>query len=483
MSAPPSAAPPVRPDLCVIGAGAAGLTVAAGAARLGASVVLVERGAMGGDCLNAGCVPSKALLAAARAARQVGDADRFGVRTEAPRIDFAAVMAHVHETIAALAPHDSQARFEGLGVTVLRDTARFLDAHTIAVGRHRLRPRRVVIATGSRPRVPPIEGLADGPLLTNESLFHLSERPDALVILGGGPIGCEMAQAFRRLGSAVTLVEADRLLGRDDPDLTAVVRDALRRDGVEVREGWRATRVTHANDGTVRVALTDRAEHRAEVVGSHLLVALGRAPVTDDLDLAAAGIAETPDGITVDDSLRTGNRRVYAIGDVAGGPQFTHLAAHQGGLMIRRLLFRLPARASAAVVPHVTYTDPELASVGLTEAEARARHGDGVRVLRWPFSDNDRARAERDDAGLVKVITTRRGRILGAGIAGSGAGDLLAPWTLALHKGLGVGALATVIAPYPTRGEASKRAAGAFYEPTLFSTRSRLLTRLLSRLG
>ncbi len=472
----------LRPDLCVIGAGSAGLTVAAGAARMGASVVLIERHEMGGDCLNTGCVPSKALLAAARAAQEARETERLGVRTNAPAVDFGAVMAHVHDVIAGIAPHDSQQRFESLGVTVLRHSARFLDERTVAAGPSRVRARRTVIATGSRPNVPPLPGLADAPYLTNETLFHLTELPSALVILGGGPIGCEMAQAFRRLGSAVTLIERGRLLGRDDPELAAVVRQRLAHEGVNVREGWQASRVDHA-DGTVRVVLADETGGEAAVTGSHLLVALGREPVTDGLDLAAAGIATTGHGPTVDDTLRTTNQRVYAIGDVAGGPQFTHVAGHHGALMIRRLLFRLPARASAAIVPHVTYTDPELAAIGLTEAEARRRHGDDVRVLRWPFAENDRARAERRTDGLVKVITTRRGRILGAAVVGAEAGDLLAPWILAMSQGLKVATVATMIAPYPTRSEAAKQAAGAFYTPTLYSARTRRLVRLLARFG
>ncbi|MQX35417.1 dihydrolipoyl dehydrogenase family protein [Roseospira navarrensis] len=474
---------PLRPDLCVIGAGAAGLTVAAGGAQMGASVVLIEKGEMGGDCLNVGCVPSKALLAAGAAAQAARDAGRFGVRLPEPEIDFPAVMAHMRDVIAGIAPMDSVERFEGLGVTVLHDRARFVDARTVETDDGtRIRARRFVVATGSRPAVPPIPGLETVPYLTNETVFGLTERPAHLLILGGGPIGCELAQAFRRLGTRVTLVEGGRILGRDDPDLTAVVRDRLTGEGVDLREGWRAGPVAPTDAG-VRVHLSDRAGRETAVDGSHLLVALGRQPVTDTLDLNGGHIGHTEKGITVDEGLRTSNRRVYAIGDVAGGPQFTHVAGYHGALVLKSALFRLPIKASATPIPHVTYTDPELAAVGLSEAQARERHGDGIRVLRWTFEDNDRARCERATEGFVKLVTDRRGRLLGVGIVGRHAGEVLAPWILALHKRMKAGALATMVAPYPTLSETTKRTAGSYFTPGLFSGRTQRLVRLLARLG
>jgi pyruvate/2-oxoglutarate dehydrogenase complex dihydrolipoamide dehydrogenase (E3) component len=474
----------LRPDLCVIGAGAAGLTVAAGAAQMGARVVLIEKGEMGGDCLNVGCVPSKALLAAARTAQDARGAGRFGIGLPAePDIDFGAVMAHVRGVIAGIAPMDSVARFEGLGVTVLRTRARFVDARTVETDAgHRIRPRRVVVATGSRPALPALPGLETVPFLTNETVFDLTEQPAHLVILGAGPIGCELAQAFRRLGSRVTLLARSRLLGRDDPELVAVVRDRLVAEGVDVREGWRAEAV-EGGPGDIRLSLADDHNTFGMVEGSHLLVAVGRRPVVEPLDLKAAGIAHTARGITVDDGLRTTNRRVYAIGDVTGGPLFTHVAGYQGALVLKSALFRLPVKASATPIPHVTFTDPELAAVGLSEAEARARHGDRIRVLRWPFLDNDRARCERATEGLMKVITDRRGRILGATVVGRHGGEGLAPWILALHRREKIGALATMVAPYPTLSEVTKRVAGSYYTSALFSARTRRLVRLLGRLG
>ena len=467
-------------DLCVIGAGSAGLTVAAGAAQMGARTVLIERGKMGGDCLNQGCVPSKALIAAGRVAQTVRRAGDFGVNGHEPAVDFARVHAHVHEVIAEIAPIDSQERFEGLGVTVLRTQARFTAPDCVRAGSDEVRARRFVVATGSAPVAPDIEGLADVPYLTNETIFDNRVQPAHLIVVGGGPIGMEMAQAHRRLGSRVTVLEKMAILPRDDPELVEVVRHAAVADGVELHEGADISRVEKSGNG-IAVTFRDPAvEGRIE--GSDLLVAAGRKPVVDGLDLDKAGVAFSARGIQVDRRLRTSNKRIYAIGDVIGGLQFTHLAACQAGVVLKNALFRWPARQHLQALPRVTYTSPELAQVGLTEAEARRQYRD-VRVLRWSFHENDRAQTERDTDGMVKVVTTRRGRILGAGIVGPQAGDLLHVWVLAISQGLKIGALATMIAPYPTLGEASKRAAGAFYAPSLFSDRTRRLVRLLARLG
>lgn len=444
-----------RFDIAVIGAGSGGLTVAAAAAQFGQKVVLFEKGEMGGDCLNFGCVPSKALLAAAKHAQAMRSGAGFGIAAVEPRVDFPAVMAHVRRAIAAIAPNDSQQRFEALGVTVIRAAAQFTGPATLQAAGERFTARRFVIATGSRPAVPPIPGLADVPFLTNETLFANDELPAHLLIIGGGPIGLEMAQAHRRLGARVTVIEAATPLAQDDPELAAVVLQQLRADGIEILAATSVDRVSRHEAG---IAL--EAAGRL-ITGSHLLLATGRKPNFEALGLAAAGIAVTPKGITVDGGLRTSNRRAYAIGDVAGG-RFTHEAGYQAGIVIRNALFGLPAKAQA-MIPHVTYTDPELAQAGLTEAEARAIHGDAIRVLRWPFRENDRAQAEGDVEGLVKVITTGRGRILGAGIAGPLAGELIQPWVLAIGRGLKASAMAGAVLPYPTRGEASRRAAIGFF--------------------
>lgn len=470
-------ASPLTPDLCVIGAGSGGLSVAAGAAAFGVPVVLVEKGAMGGDCLNVGCVPSKALIAAARQARALRSGVPFGVTAAEPVIDFARVLAHVREVIAAIEPNDSEARFTGLGVTVIRAAARFVDPSTVEAGGRRVKARRFVIATGSRPAVPPIEGLADVPFLTNETLFDLAALPAHLLVLGGGPIGCEMAQAFRRLGSRVTLIEQDRLLARDDPEATAVVAERLVAEGIVLDIGAPVTAARRTAHG---VALALGARH---VEGSHLLVATGRTAVVEGLGLDAGNIAYTARGITVDAGLRSPtNRRVYAVGDVAGLAQFTHAASYQAGLVIRSALFRLPVRADPAAIPHCTFTDPELAQAGLTEAEARARH-QGIEVLRVPFRDNDRAQTERATEGFLKVMTTKRGRVLGATIVGQGAGELANMWQLAVSQRLNIRAFAGVVSPYPTRAEVGKRAAYTFFMPPLTSPMVRRIIAILRRFG
>ncbi|HUF86860.1 MAG TPA: FAD-dependent oxidoreductase [Thermohalobaculum sp.] len=480
----------ITADLCVIGAGSGGLSVAAGAVQMGASVVLIERGRMGGDCLNYGCVPSKALIAAARAAQAHRASGALGVVGDEPAIDYAAVMDHVQRTIAAIAPHDSQERFEGLGVRVLRAQARFTGPAEVAAGGHTVAARRFVIATGSSPAVPPIPGLDAAPYLTNETIWENRVLPATLAVIGGGPIGVELAQAHRRLGSRVVLLEAATVLGREDPEIAAVALERLRAEGVEIREGVSIAQVSGAQVsgaqvsgevGAVRIALAD-----GEVLeATHLLVATGRRANVDDLGLDAAGVRHDAGGIAVDSGLRSvTNRRVYAVGDVAGGMQFTHLANYHAGLVVRSALFRLPVRARDGHIPRVTFTDPEIAQVGLTEAEARERHGDAVEVHRVSFADSDRALTEAAAEGLVKAVIGRRGRILGCSIVGARADELIHPWALALDAGLHIKALASYVAPYPTLGEASKRAAGGYYAARLFGNRwIRLAVRLLARLG
>ncbi len=466
-------------DLCIIGAGSGGLSVAAGAVQMGASVVLVEKHLMGGDCLNTGCVPSKALLAAAHAAETIRSGARFGVNGHEPAVDFARVHAHVHGVIAAIAPHDSVERFEGLGVTVIQAAARFTGPEEVEAGGQRIRARRFVVATGSSAAIPPVPGLADTPYLTNETVFNLTERPDHLIVLGGGPIGIEMAQAFRRLGAAVTLLERSTILPKDEPEAAEVIRAALIREGIALQERAEVMEARRAANG-VEVVLK-AAEGPRIIQGTHLLVAAGRKPGTAGLGLEAAGIAATPRGITVDAGLRSSNRRVFAIGDVAGGPQFTHIAGYHAGIVIRNALFGLPAKVDYAALPWVTYADPELAHVGLTEAEARAA-GHAVTLLSQPLSGNDRAQAERATEGLIKVVLGKGGRILGATIVAPRAGEMIGLWGLAIQRKLKIGAIAASLAPYPTMSEVSKRAAGGFYTPTLFGPRTRRVVGLIQRL-
>jgi len=473
----------IEADVCVIGAGSGGLTVAAGASQLGAKAVLFEHRRMGGDCLNYGCVPSKALLAAAKRVRSAHDNAIFGLRGPPPGVDFGAVMAHVHGVITAIEPNDSQARFEGLGVRVIRAFARFTGRDTLEAGDVRVRARRIVIATGSSPSAPPIPGLDAVPFFTNETIFENRALPRHLIVIGGGPIGIEMAQAHRLLGAEVTVLEAlPRIMPKDDPELVALLADRLRADGVRLRTGVQIRRVEGDGDGVALTIAAGTGEER--LAGSHLLVAAGRRPNLKGLDLDKAGIAlNERGGLVVDRRLRTSNRRVYAVGDAAGGPQFTHIAGYHAGIVIRNALFRLPAKVDYRALPWVTYTEPELAQVGLTEAEARESHPGDLTILRWPFHENDRAQAERSTHGVVKVVTRRNGRVLGASILGAQAGELIQPWALAIGRGLKVGAIATMIAPYPTLGEVSKRAAGSFFAPKLFSERTKRLVRLLGRLG
>jgi len=474
----------LKPDLCVVGAGSAGLSVAAIAAAFGVEVVLVERAAMGGDCLNVGCVPSKALLAAGHAAQAVRDAGRFGVTAGDPQVDFGRVRGHLRGVIAAIAPNDSVERFTAMGVRVVQAAARFTGPRTLAAGDVTIEARRFVLASGSQPAAPPIPGLAEVPFLTNETVFDLAQRPERLIVIGGGPIGVELGQAFRRLGAEVVVVEALRILPREDPEMAGVVERALLAEGVEIKLGARITRV-EGRDGRIRATLTQG--ERTEVIeGSHLLVAAGRRPVTEGLGLESAGIAFDAAGITVDRGLRTTNRHVYAIGDCAG-PQggalkFTHVANYHAGLVIRSALFRLPVKVDTAAIPRVTYTDPEIASVGLTEEEARAAQG-SIRVLRWPVAENDRAQAERRTGGHAKAIVTARGKILGCTIAAPGAGDLIVPWSLAIAKGMKAGDLAGLVFPYPTLSEVSKRASVEFLRPKTQNVWARRFIAAARRLG
>lgn len=470
----------IQADICIIGAGSGGLSVAAGAAQMGARTVLIEKGKMGGDCLNYGCVPSKALIAAAKHAHAMGSGAPFGVKVQPAEVDFARVHDHVHEVIAGIAPMDSVERFEGLGATVIQAAGRFVDGGTVEAGGKTIKARRFVIATGSSPAVPPIPGLDSVPYLTNETVFDLKEAPKHLIVVGGGPIGMELAQAHRRLGAEVTVLEGMKALAKDDPELTALVLDAIREDGIDVREGAKVTKVEKQGDGIAVSVETDKGEET--ISGSHLLLAVGRRPNLDGLDLENAGVDYERTGIKVDARLRTTNKKIFAIGDVAGGLQFTHVAGYHAGIVIRNALFRLPAKADHSSIPWATYTDPELAHVGETEEKARSKHG-RIEVLRWPLAENDRAQAERVTRGIVKVVTDTHGRVLGASIVGPHAGDLLQPWVLAKSQGLKVGAMAGMVAPYPTLGEISKRAAGSYYTPTLFSWKTKLIVRFMGLFG
>ncbi len=467
----------LKPDLCVIGAGSGGLSVAAAAAAMGVAVVLVEKGQMGGDCLNYGCVPSKALIAAAHAAETMRRAGRFGLGAVEPAVDLDGLRAHVRDVIDRIAPNDSQARFEAMGVRVIRAAGRFTSRDTLEAGGIAIKGRRFVVATGSSPAAPPIPGIELVRYLTNESVFDLERLPKRMLVLGAGPIGLELAQAFRRLGSEVVVVEAGKALGREDPELAAVVLTQLEREGVRLLQGVKVARIEPVGGG-VRLHL----DGAPPIEGDDLLVAAGRRPNVGALGLEAAGVTFDNSGVKVGPSLRTTNRRIYAVGDVAGMAQFTHAANYHAGLVLRATLFRMAVKLDPAAIPRVTYTDPEIAVAGLSEADAHERHGK-VHVLRWSFVENDRAQAERQTEGFVKVVTTPKGLILGAAIVGPRAGELIPLWQFALAKRARISDIAGLVFAYPTLAEVSKRAAVTSYAPSLGNPWLGRILRLLRRFG
>ena len=455
----------LRPDICVIGGNPGCLSVAAAAAAFGVPTVLVESRKMGGNSLKVGCAQSKALLAAAKRSEAAQSAKLFGVDVRDSRVNFSGVRRHIHSVIAAAAQADSPERFSGLGVRVIDAEAKFKDRNTVVAGDIEIRARRFVIAAGSKPALPEIPGLDTGPYLTSESIFDLRERPEHLIIIGAGPTGLELAQGFRRLGSSVTVLEAAQPLGRDDSECVDVVLAQLEREGVVIRSGVKVVDIAHA--GPTVTATIESGGAEQTITGSHLLVATGRSPSIADLDLDTAGVRHERSGIVVNRKLKTGNRRVYAIGEcIAGAPQLTQAANYHAGLVIRNALFRLPVRVNNDCIPWVTFTDPELAQIGLTEARAREQ-GIKIRVTRWPYHDNDRAQAEGTPRGHIKVLTTAKGKIVGVTIVGAQAGELIAMWVLAVARNLDLRAITDLVFPYPTLSEVGKHAAIDYLSPSL----------------
>ena len=475
----------LKPDICVIGAGSGGLVVASAAAAFGVEVVLIEKGKMGGDCLNYGCVPSKALIAAGKHAQAIRDAPKFGVsgggKNDEPKVNFRRVHDHVRGVIDTIAPMDSVERFESLGVTVIKEHARFVDKKTVVAGGVTIKARRFVVATGSGAFVPPIPGLNKIDYLTNENIFDRTSNPGHLIVIGGGPIGMEMAQVHRRLGAKVTVIEGFKALGKDDPELAAIVLDKIREDGVKIHEGAKVTSVEKTADNKVRVHM-ETEEGSEAINGDNILVATGRAVTIEGLDLDKAKIEHTRRGIKVDKTMRTSNKKVYAIGDVTGGLQFTHVAGYHAGLVIRSILFRLSAKENAHIIPWCTYTDPELAHVGHTEETARETFKN-IKILRWPYAENDRAQTEKKTTGLIKIITQKNGKIEGVSIAGTMAGEMMNIWALAISQGLKVKDITGYISPYPTMSEIGKRAATSFYAPSTKKPIVRSLVRFLRIFG
>jgi pyruvate/2-oxoglutarate dehydrogenase complex dihydrolipoamide dehydrogenase (E3) component len=464
-------------NVVVIGGGTAGLVTAAGTAGLGGRVALVEAHLMGGDCLNTGCVPSKALIASARLAQQMRDGGRLALAPTEPAFRFEDILARVRERRAHIAPVDSRERFESLGVDVFLDRAELLSPYEVRVGAQVLKARHIVIATGTRAAMPDVPGLADARPFTNETIFDaLERRPDRLVVLGGGPIGCELGQAFARLGVRVTIVQSgSQLLTREDEDAADVVRRCLEHEGVRVLTGSRIASVSRA--AVVRLVL----EGGEEIETDEILVAIGRTPTVKGLGLDAAGVAYDDRGVKVNAHLQTSRPHIYAAGDVAGGPKFTHVADHHARTVVRNILLPWPkARIDLSVLPAATYTSPELARVGLNEKEARAQ-GIAYDVWRQPLAAVDRAVVDGQEDGFLKVLTARRGdRILGATLVAEHAGDLVHEIALAMRARVGLGALSSMIHAYPSYAEMARRV-GDQYQRSRLTPRVRGLFAALYR--
>lgn len=465
-----------RFDVVVVGAGSGGLVVAAGAAGLGARVALVERNRMGGDCLNTGCVPSKALLAAAKAVQHARDARRLGLALPDPGPqDWKAVQAWVRASQARIAPHDSVERFTGLGVEVFPGGATLRSAHEVEVNGRTLWGRHVVVATGSRPTVPPVPGLAEAGFLTNETVFEVEERPASLVVMGGGPVGTELGQAFARLGTKVTIVSSTpHVCGKEDADVAGVLAARLRAEGVTILDGSTATRVARG-DGKKVVTVAAPGGVETEVAADEVLVAVGRTPNVDGLGLEAAGVSYSEKGIEIDSTCRTSVPSVWAVGDVAGGPLFTHWAGHQARVVVRNVLF--PGRASHDLenLPRTTFTEPEIAHVGLTETSARAGNVPH-RVFKVPFESVDRAVCDGDAEGyFAKVVAGPKGEILGATVVHPQAGNLLPELVLARKHGIPLGKLSATIHTYPSLSEVNRALGDAYMRTKLTpATKARL---------
>jgi pyruvate/2-oxoglutarate dehydrogenase complex dihydrolipoamide dehydrogenase (E3) component len=466
-------------DLVIVGGGSAGLTAADITIQLGARVALVEKNRIGGDCTWTGCVPSKALLKAAQVAHAMRDARRYGLAPVEPQVDLAVVMARVRDIVGQIYAGESPDALRARGVDVFLGAARFLDPHTLSVGETTLSARKVLIATGARPLVPPINGLARVGYLTSDSLWDLDVLPGHLLIVGAGPMGCEMAQAFRRLGSKVTLLAAgDRLLPRDEPAASRALDEVFAAEDIDVVYNARAELVWQDEAGLIHVGAGSNG-----LVGDTLLLAAGRRPHVEGLGLELAGVAYSPAGIEVDDTLRTSQRHIYAAGDCTGGAQFTHYAAWQAALAVRNALLPGSSKAVAGAVPWTTFTDPEVARAGLTEAQARQKLGSDVVTTQWPMSRVDRARAEGNTAGFIKLVHRKNGRLLGATIVAARAGEMIHEWIVALQQGLSVGDLSTALHVYPTYSMANMEAALSVRLGRLLTGLTGHTLRTLARLG
>ncbi|MFV1997933.1 MAG: dihydrolipoyl dehydrogenase [Acidiferrobacterales bacterium] len=467
-----------KQDLVIIGGGAGGLVVASVASQLGLKVTLIEKEKnMGGDCLHHGCIPSKTLIRSAKVASLLRRTQEFGLPKVDFNIDLAKVNERVQSVIDKIQPHDDPERFREYGCEVLvGDAAAFVDAHSVRVGDRVIHGRRFVIATGSRPFIPPIDGLEETGYLTNLDIFSLQQLPQKLVVLGGGPIGLEMAQAFSRLGSQVTVIEMlPHLLPQEDPEISDTLRSILEQEGIAIHTGTSAERVRRENDNRIV-----ECSNNITVEADQILVAVGRRANVSNLGLEAAGIEYSERGVQVDSRMRSSQKHIFAVGDVCGPYPFTHMAEYQAGIIISNAIFRFPKKADYRVVPWVTYTDPELARVGLTEKQAREK-GIEPTVLRFPFKNVDRALTDNETGGIVKLIT-QKGSILGASILGPHGGELLQEIVLAMKTGAKIGDISATIHAYPTLSQINRRTVNTAYAPKLFSAGTRKIVRWINRL-
>ena len=434
-------------DLAIIGAGSGGLTAAAFAARLGARVALIEKNRIGGDCTWTGCIPSKALIHAAKVAQEARTAARFGIVTAPVSVDMAKVREHIRSAVEKVYRAEDPETLAKRGIDVIFGGARFVDAHTIAVGDRLIRAARFLITTGARPTAPNIEGLSQVPWLSYQTIFDNGHLPAHLMVVGGGPIGAEIAQAYRRLGSAVTVI-APTLLPKEEPEARSLIGDVFAEEGIQWIRG--RARSARMHEAEIVVQTDDTNLPGSEVRGNLLLVASGRRPDVAGLCLDQAGVRWSPDGIPVDDQLRTSVRHIYAAGDVTGGPQFTHLAGWQAFQAVRNALLPGSTSGHPKALPRVTFTDPEVAHVGLTEEQARAQYGSGIRAARWDMAHTDRAICEGDERGFVKIVTKANGTVLGATVVSARAGETITEFVYALERGWNVKDLASAIHAYPT---------------------------------
>ena len=470
----------LTPDICVIGGGPGGIAVATGAAALGVPVVLVEKAAMGGANLAYGGVPAAALATAANHYEYLRRGPAIGVTGAPLQVNFGKIHDHIRAVVDRVAANLSAERLTGLGIRVIHAAASFTDRRTVTAGEATIRARRFVIATGAVPLAPPIAGLDGVEAIGLAEALDLGRKPAHLLVLGAGPRGLELAQAYARLGVDATVVDSERPLAEADAELVQLVLDRLAADGVRVRAPVKIANIARRRGG-IRVTLAGGGDE-VPIDGSHLLVAAGRRPAIDSLGLDQAGIVHDREGITVDRTLRTTNRRVYALGDAVAGPALVNRAEYQAGRVLAAILYRLPVRDFPERVPAVTFTDPALASVGLGEDEAR-RRDPTIRVLRFPFAENDRAAAERMSAGMIKVITTRRGRILGAAAVGHEAGETIALWSMALGRRMNIAAMAGLVPAYPSRAAISARVAAGFVTPATLPHWHRRVIEFLRRFG